>query len=86
MLNSLDTFNRPETIESLFVAYRLTGDPLFREYGWQIFQAIEAHCRIESGGYASVVDVTSVPVQWEDRMETFMMVCFLHSFGLLGSE
>ncbi|GJE97807.1 glycoside hydrolase family 47 protein [Phanerochaete sordida] len=64
---------RPETVESLFIAYRLTGDPRYREYGWSIFQAIEKHCRIESGGYASILNVDDVPVTYEDKMETFLM-------------
>ncbi|EKM61778.1 glycoside hydrolase family 47 protein [Phanerochaete carnosa HHB-10118-sp] len=64
---------RPETVESLFIAYRLTGDPRYREYGWSIFQAIEKYCRIESGGYASVLNVDEVPVKYEDKMETFLM-------------
>lgn len=65
----------PETVESLFIAWRLTGDRRYREYGWNIFQAIEKHCRIESGGYASIFNVDAVPVEYEDKMETFLMVC-----------
>lgn len=64
----------PETIESLFLAYRLTGDQRYRDYGWAIFQSIEKYCRIESGGYASVLDVNSIPVTHENKMETFLMV------------
>ena len=65
---------RPETVESLFLAYRLTGDEKYRRYGWQIFQAIEKHCKIPTGGYASVINVDAVPVEHEDKMETFLMV------------
>ncbi|KAI9066522.1 glycoside hydrolase family 47 protein [Trametes sanguinea] len=64
---------RPETVESLFIAYRLTGDERYRKYGWQIFQAIEKHCKIETGGYASIINVDKVPVEHEDKMETFLM-------------
>lgn len=70
--------SRPETVESLFIAYRLTGDEKYRDYGWNIFQAIEKHCKIETGGYASVLNVDELPVQHEDKMETFMMVCEVH--------
>jgi mannosyl-oligosaccharide alpha-1,2-mannosidase len=28
----------PETIESFFILYRMTGDPKYREWGWNIFQ------------------------------------------------
>lgn len=64
---------RPETVESLFLAFRLTGDSRYRDYGWSIFQAIEKHCRIASGGYASILNVDEVPVKHEDKMETFLM-------------
>jgi mannosyl-oligosaccharide alpha-1,2-mannosidase len=30
----------PETIESIFYSYRITGDPVWQEYNWEIFQAL----------------------------------------------
>lgn len=65
---------RPETVESLFIAYRLTGDDKYRRYGWKIFQAIENHCKVSTGGYASILNVDQVPAEFEDKMETFLMV------------
>ncbi|KAH8110099.1 seven-hairpin glycosidase [Phellopilus nigrolimitatus] len=47
---------RPETIESLYVMWRTTGDEIWRKRGWQIFLAIEAACRMPVG-YASVTGV-----------------------------
>ncbi|KAF9068762.1 glycoside hydrolase [Rhodocollybia butyracea] len=64
---------RPETVESLFIAYRLTGDIRYRQWGWQIFQSIETHCKVETGGYASIMNVDEVPSRKEDKMETFLM-------------
>jgi endoplasmic reticulum Man9GlcNAc2 1,2-alpha-mannosidase len=64
----------PETIESLFIAYRLTGDDRYREYGWKIFQSIEKYCRLESGGYVSILDVDDVNSGKIDKMETFFLV------------
>lgn len=29
---------RPETLESLFVLWRVTGDAKYREWGWQIYR------------------------------------------------
>ena len=52
----------------------MTGDQRYRDYGWAIFQAIEKCCKIETGGYASVLNVDKVPVEYEDKMETFLMV------------
>ncbi|POY75826.1 putative Mannosyl-oligosaccharide 1,2-alpha-mannosidase [Rhodotorula taiwanensis] len=77
---------RPETVESLFVAYRVTGDPIYREWGWRIFQAFEKHCRLPEGGYASVRDVDELPVIHEDRMETFWISETLKYFFLLFSD
>ncbi len=48
---------RPETIESLFIAYHLTGHPQYREWGWNIFQSITKHCRVPSGGYSGIKNV-----------------------------
>lgn len=30
---------RPETIESLFYMYRVTGDEMYREWGWEMFKS-----------------------------------------------
>jgi len=66
---------RPETIESLFIAYRLTGDPLYRESGWEIFLSIERHCKLEGGGYSSIRNVDKVEGDEGrlDNMETFFL-------------
>ncbi|KAJ6613317.1 glycoside hydrolase family 47 protein [Mycena sp. CBHHK59/15] len=63
---------RPETIESLFLAFRLTGNEKYRNWGWEIFQAIETHCR--------------VPSRKEDKMETFMMSETLKYLYLLFAD
>lgn len=65
---------RPETVESLFIAFRLTGNARYRQIGWDIFQSIEKYCRIEKGGFASIMNVDDVNSKLEDRMETFLMV------------
>ena len=63
-----------KTVESLFIAYRLTGDRRYRDDGWQIFEAIEKHCRVPSGGYAAIINVDENPATQEDKMEMFSMV------------
>ena len=69
-----DLHFRPETIESLFIAFRLTGDQRYRDWAWSIFQAIEKHCKIETGGYSAILNVDAVPVRHDDKMETFFLV------------
>lgn len=34
---------RPEVIESLYILHSITKDPIYREWGWEIFQAIETY-------------------------------------------
>ncbi|KAL0078434.1 glycoside hydrolase [Phycomyces blakesleeanus] len=47
---------RPETLESLFYFYRMTGDPSYQDKAWTIFEAIEKYCKT-SGGYTRVANV-----------------------------
>jgi len=77
---------RPETVESLFIAFRLTGDKRYRDDGWRIFQSIQNHCRVETGGYASIVNVDQNPAVQEDKMETFLMSETLKYIYLLFSD
>lgn len=77
IVKPLDSHNlqRPETVESLFVMWRITGDPIYREWGWKIFQAFERHTFVGEGrGYTSVNDVNSVPPPSRDNMESFWLV------------
>ena len=49
---------RPETVESLWVLWRVTGESEWRDAGWRMWQAWERHARVDSGGYASLKSVT----------------------------
>lgn len=64
---------RPETVESLMLAYRVTGDEQYRKWGWQIFESFNEHCRVASGGYAGIEDVQALPPKQIDQMETFWL-------------
>jgi hypothetical protein len=65
---------RPETVESLFLAYRITGEQRYRDQGWRIFQAFQRHCRVRGGGYAGIADVEDgTNVEQLDKMETFWL-------------
>ncbi|GAB2279874.1 Mannosyl-oligosaccharide 1,2-alpha-mannosidase mns3 [Dionaea muscipula] len=75
IIKPLDRHNllRPEMVESLFVLYRITEDPKYREWGWQIFEAFEKYTKVDSGGYTSLDDVTVLPPHRRDKMETFFL-------------
>jgi len=79
---------RPETIESLWYMYMVTGDPVYQDMGWDIFQAIEANSRVASGGYSGVEDVRKVhKLRRRDRMETFVLSeTFKYLFLLFAEE
>ncbi|KAK3205172.1 hypothetical protein Dsin_019218 [Dipteronia sinensis] len=77
---------RPETVESLFVLYRITEDPKYREWGWQIFEAFEKYTKVISGGYSSLDDVTTLPPRRRDKMETFFLGETLKYLYLLFGE
>ncbi len=51
---------RPETMESLFVLWRVTRDPVYREWGWLMFRAWQKFARVATGGYASLNSVLEV--------------------------
>ncbi|CZR55603.1 related to Mannosyl-oligosaccharide alpha-1,2-mannosidase [Phialocephala subalpina] len=48
----------PETIESIFYGWRITGDPKWQEYNWEIFQALNT-TRTENAPYWEITDVNA---------------------------
>ena len=66
---------RPETVESLFYMYRITGDEMYREVGWTIFEAFVKHTAVpDDGGFSSIGDVNHIPPPTRDNMESFWLV------------
>merc|ERR1740124_1797893 len=61
---------RPETIESLFVLHKITGDSTYRDKGWELFQNINKYCRTEHG-YGHLPDVNDPNKPPSDKMESF---------------
>eukprot|EP01063_Lacrimia_lanifica_P015447 TRINITY_DN22205_c0_g1_i1.p1 TRINITY_DN22205_c0_g1~~TRINITY_DN22205_c0_g1_i1.p1 ORF type:complete len:585 (+),score=109.08 TRINITY_DN22205_c0_g1_i1:99-1853(+) len=62
---------RPEALESLYYLWVYTQDPKYREWAWDIFVAIETHCRMEVG-YSSLRNVAD-PASKTRRMESFFL-------------
>jgi len=61
---------RPETVETFYILHKITGDPIYRQWGWEIFQSIEKYCKtdIAYGKYGNVMNVNYKP---QDSMESF---------------
>ena len=72
--NDAHNLQRPETVESLFIMWRLTGDEMYREWGWKIFEAFMAHTGVDSRAFTSLDDVTVIPAVKRDNMESFWLV------------
>lgn len=75
---------RPETVESLFYMYRITGDPVYRNWGWNMFQSFTSHTFISAeSGFSSIDNVDRVPAPFRDNMESFWLAETLKYFYLL---
>ncbi|KAH7121031.1 mannosyl-oligosaccharide alpha-1,2-mannosidase-like protein [Dendryphion nanum] len=60
---------RPEYVESLFYAWRITGEARFRLWAWEAFSAFEKHSKAPFG-YAQITDVFRVqPLEWNGSGE-----------------
>lgn len=47
---------RPEVVESVFYAWRMTGDERYQEFTWSAFQAWNRYCKAPAS-YTSILDV-----------------------------
>lgn len=77
ILKPADTHNlqRPETVESLFYMWRITGEEKYREWGWEMFQSFVKWTALEDGaGFSSINDVMKTPPSSRDNMESFWLV------------
>ncbi|KAJ2655786.1 mannosyl-oligosaccharide alpha-1,2-mannosidase [Coemansia sp. RSA 1200] len=89
LVHALDRHNllRPETVESLFILWRITGEAKWRDYGWRIFEAFARWARLPDGhGYSNLLGVTVMPSQHTDKMETFFVSETLKYLYLLFSD
>ncbi|CAO3597926.1 unnamed protein product [Absidia cylindrospora] len=65
---------RPETLESLFYFYRMTGDTSYQDKAWAIFESLDKYCK-DKYGYARLLDVTVLDpkdAQHEDFQESYI--------------
>lgn len=54
----------------MFIMHQITGNPIYREWGWEMFKAIDKHCKVEHG-YGAYPDVRHTGRVPDDRMESF---------------
>ncbi|KAK0110441.1 hypothetical protein ONS96_002052 [Cadophora gregata f. sp. sojae] len=76
---------RPEAIQSVFILYRVTGDPSLPQRAWNMFNAIIQHTLTDIA-HAGLDDCTVPNPPKADRMESFWMAETLKYFYLIFSE
>lgn len=82
------TFLRPEAIESVFILYRMSGDPTLQDSAWRMFEAINNATKAEFA-HSAIADVTTPKGQQTlklDECESFWMAETLKYFYLIFSE
>ena len=88
VIKSQDSHNlqRPETVESLFYMWRITGDVMYREWGWEMFKSFVEYSGVEDdGGFTSLSNANKIPPTKKDNMESFWLAETLKYFYLLFS-
>ncbi|PFH46692.1 glycoside hydrolase family 47 protein [Amanita thiersii Skay4041] len=76
---------RPETVESLFLLWKTTGDPKWRERGWEIFNAIDTYARTEYG-FANVLSIDWSPYRKDNDMPSWFLAETLKYLYLLFDD
>ncbi|KAK5990774.1 Mannosyl-oligosaccharide 1,2-alpha-mannosidase [Cladobotryum mycophilum] len=77
---------RPETVESLFYMWRITGDVKYREWGWEMFKSFLNYTAVEDkGGFTSLLNANVDPPVSKDNMESFWLAETLKYMYLLFS-
>jgi mannosyl-oligosaccharide alpha-1,2-mannosidase len=61
---------RPEAAEAMYYMHYYTGDPMYREWANEMFQAFHKYAQVKYG-YAAIRDVRQKPPAQRDDMESF---------------
>ncbi|CAO1385966.1 unnamed protein product [Diamesa hyperborea] len=76
---------RPETVESYFIMWRLTHEQKYRDWGWEVVQALELNCRTKYG-YSGIKSVYADPVEHDNIQQSFFLAETLKYLYLLYSD
>lgn len=76
---------RPEAIESVFIMWRITGNPEWQDKAWRMFKAVEKYTSTKIAASA-IDDVTSKHPKLVDSMESFWLAETLKYFYLCFEE
>lgn len=68
---SVDYILRPEVSESVFYAYRSTGDPMWKDLNWLAYQNIIKYCKAPAA-LAGIAEVNNTNTAQLDTSESFL--------------
>ncbi len=79
------SWQRPESVESLFYLYRITGDEIYREQAWTIFQSMKKYYW-KPDIWEGCIDVMQLPPTGDGRMQSFFLAETLKYLYLIYSD
>lgn len=78
---------RPEVLESYYYAYRITKNPIYQDWAWEAFQAINTNSRLQAGfNVLGNVDVHGGDNQQGNNQESFFFAETLKYAYLIFAE
>ena len=75
---------RPEVMESYFYLWRMTKDKKYRDWAWDMVQALEKYCRSDSG-YSGLSNVSNGSSK-DDVQQSFFLAETLKYLFLIFSD
>lgn len=66
--------------------WRMTKEQKYRDWAWDAAEAIEQHCRVESGGYSGLKDVRFANSLKDDVQQSFFFAETLKYLYLIFSD
>ncbi|EPB86576.1 hypothetical protein HMPREF1544_06650 [Mucor circinelloides 1006PhL] len=76
---------RPETLESVFYYYRLTGDKRYQDLAWKLYLGIERYAKTNAG-FTRIDNVDQVPARVQDFQESFFFAETLKYLYLIFAD
>ncbi|PAA52595.1 hypothetical protein BOX15_Mlig006977g1 [Macrostomum lignano] len=74
---------RPETVESIYYLYQVTGDPMYREWGWKIVQSLNRSARTGVGFSGITGMYVGAPPAYDNTQWSFFLAETLKYLYLL---
>ncbi|KAG0091614.1 hypothetical protein BGZ93_008752 [Podila epicladia] len=74
---------RPETIEPVWILYRMTGEKKYQDMAWEMFESMERSCRTKIA-YSGLRNVNRLG-SYDDKMESFFFAETMKYYYLIFS-